>query len=103
MWHVNNKGELNPAFKGDAAGYDAIHAWVRRRKRKPIVCVRCQKVPPADLANTSGRYLRNLSDWKYLCRKCHMHTDGRSAKLAASGRARKGIPKSQWRRKGEST
>ena len=72
-----NVGEDNPAYKGEDAGYGAIHAWVRRRKPKPKVCERCENPAKLDLANKSGEYSRDLSDWEYICRKCHMSGDGR--------------------------
>jgi hypothetical protein len=93
---VHNRGRANPAYKGKAAKYGAIHAWVRRRKPKPLVCEDCKSQPPRDLANISGLYKRALSDYEYLCRACHMAKDGRSAKLRESGQKRKGIPMSYW-------
>lgn len=30
-----------------------------------------------DIANVSQRYLRDISDWRWLCRRCHMISDGR--------------------------
>jgi hypothetical protein len=84
-----NLGESNPSFKGKEAGYAAIHAWVRRRKLKPKLCENCKTEPPRDLANTSGKYLRDLEDWKYLCRRCHMDSDDRNNRLRESGKSRK--------------
>ena len=57
------------------AGYDAIHAWVRRRKVKPKFCEKCKKNFSYDLANISGKYLRSISDYLYLCRSCHKIMD----------------------------
>ena len=88
-WHVDNSGENNPSFKGDKAGYGAIHAWVRRRKIKPELCEKCKIEPPRDLANKSGKYLRDLYDWEYLCRRCHMNSDDRNEQLRQSGKSRK--------------
>lgn len=84
-----NYGELNPSFKGDNAGYAAIHAWVKRRRLVPALCDNCVLVPPVDLANKSGKYLRDLNDWDYLCRKCRMDSDGRNQRLRESGKSRK--------------
>ena len=84
-----NAGENNPSYKGEKAGYGAIHAWVRRRLPKPKKCQRCKWRPPADLANKSGKYLRDLIDWEYLCRKCHMDSDGRNERLRQSGKSRR--------------
>lgn len=88
-WHVNNIGENNPAYKGDAVGYEAVHIWVRKRKPKPKGCEFCGREVPLDLANKSGKYSRDLDDWNYICRKCHMDSDGRNEQLRRSGQSRK--------------
>lgn len=50
-----------------------------------------------DLANKSGKYLRDLSDWWYLCRKCHMTIDGRIEKVQIRMAASKiPIPPCYW-------
>lgn len=64
-------------WKGDSVGYTALHNWVRRWKIKPTKCEHCNKVPPYDLANVSQKYRRELTDWLWLCRRCHMIQDGR--------------------------
>lgn len=76
--HLGNK---NPMWKGHKAGLSAIHKWVTFRKPKPKLCEFCKKVPPIDLANISQRYYRKLTDWNWLCRKCHMLSDGRLKNL----------------------
>jgi hypothetical protein len=85
MWMVrkmNKKAfskimEKNPQWKGDKVGYDALHGWIRHHKPKPELCERCKAKPPRDLANISGKYLRDINDFEWLCRKCHMEKDGR--------------------------
>lgn len=84
-----NSGEKNGMWKGDEAGYEAIHSWVRKRKIKPLLCERCNKRKSFDLANISGKYLRDIEDFEYLCRKCHMDSDGRNDKLRENGKSRK--------------
>lgn len=83
-----NWGEANPAYKGSMK-YEALHAWVRRRKAKPELCDDCGVNLAVDLANISGKYHRELDDWEYLCRQCHMDKDGRNEQLRLSGLARK--------------
>jgi hypothetical protein len=78
---LTRKDKNNPAWKGDKVGLTALHNWVRRRLLKPKLCQECGKKPPYDLANKSGKYLRDLSDWEYLCRSCHMIKDGRLVKF----------------------
>jgi len=84
-----NTGEKNGMWKGNAVGYQGVHGWVRKRIKKPKWCVRCKKRPAMDLSNISGKYKRELSDWEYLCRKCHMDEDGRNNQLRLSGKSRK--------------
>jgi hypothetical protein len=80
-------GDKNPQWKGDNVGYFALHIWVRLRKEKPDVCDCCEIKPPHDLANKSGEYKRDLDDWMWLCRRCHMQLDGRLNKLVEKNRA----------------
>ncbi len=72
-------GELNPNWAGDNVKYGQLHSWVKKRFKKPSKCVRCSE-QPYDLAN-KGMYNRNLENWEWLCRKCHMKGDGRLNKL----------------------
>lgn len=74
----NSKGELSEMWKGDDARLPAIHCWVRSRKPKPKLCECCNTNVPYDLANISGEYHRDVNDFEWLCRKCHMRKDGRA-------------------------
>lgn len=85
-----NLAENNGVWAGDSVGYGALHAWIKRRLFKPNVCQSCRTVPPYDLAN-KGTYDRDLQNWEWLCRSCHMAKDGRAQKLVQAGRGgRKG-------------
>lgn len=56
--------------------YWAIHAWVRRNKIKPDKCVECGlQNKNIWWANISGKYMRDLDDYKALCCKCHRKMD----------------------------
>jgi hypothetical protein len=68
--------ETNPNWKGDDVGYAALHEWIGNRKPKPELCEICRKKPPRDLANISGEYKRDIDDYHWLCRSCHMKKDG---------------------------
>ena len=77
--------ENNPNWNNDV-GYNGLHNWVRQHKLKPELCESCGLVSPHDLANISHTpnpetYTRDLGNWEYLCRKCHMKKDGRLNKL----------------------
>lgn len=76
--HTNEK---NSMWKGDKVGKAALHDWVKRNKPKPDFCENCEKVPPYDLANISQEYKRDVNDFKWLCRSCHMKEDGRLKQL----------------------
>ena len=69
--------ELNPNWKGNEVGLINLHGWIRRRKPKPKFCEECKKRKPYDLVNISGKYKRDINDFEWLCRKCHMVKDGR--------------------------
>lgn len=67
-----NKGSKHGLWKGNAAGYSAVHRWVRRNKPKPDYCEICHKRADVDLANITGVYKRDFNNWMYQCHECHM-------------------------------
>ena len=73
--HDIKLGDKNPFWKGDNVGNYALHAWLRRNLHKPELCEFCNMIPSYDLANITGIYKRDFSNWKYLCRSCHMKFD----------------------------
>jgi hypothetical protein len=75
-------GKKNPNWQGDNIKYNGLHRWVERRIEKPDICPRCKKRPAIDLTN-KGVYDRNLDNWEYLCRHCHMKEDGRLKQLTS--------------------
>lgn len=73
---LDNRNEKHHNWKGDKVTKgSALHKWVRRRLPEPEKCAKCKKKKPLDLSNKSGKYLRELSDWWYLCRSCHIGYD----------------------------
>ena len=76
-----NRDSEHGLWKGDNVGHSALHGWVKRRLPKPELCEICNIKPAMDLANKSGSYIRNLDDWYWLCRSCHMQSDGRILNL----------------------
>jgi hypothetical protein len=63
-------------WKGDKAGYTSIHYWVHRRKPKPLGCEKCKKEKNRlELSNNSGKYLRDIKDYEWLCCSCHKYKD----------------------------
>ena len=85
--YENTTGENHPAWKGDSCGYSSIHDWVKRQTERPSECEDCSvpdrrilqshgvEIGYLHLANISGKYLREITDWKYLCPRCHSKLD----------------------------
>lgn len=72
-----NLNESNGMWKGNNVGRGALHVWIKKRKPKPNLCGKCHKNKPYDLTNISGKYKRDVNDFEWLCRRCHMIKDGR--------------------------
>ncbi len=72
-------GVISPSWKGENASYYAKHSWISRRLGKPEACEECGlnnlSGRQINWANISGKYLRDISDWKRLCLKCHRAFD----------------------------
>ena len=81
------RGEDNPNWKGDKVGYTALHEFVAKRIQKPELCVRCNSRPVKDLS-CNGEYNRDLTNWEWLCRSCHLKKDGRDHKGEKNGSAK---------------
>jgi hypothetical protein len=85
------RGKDNPFWKG--GGYKYIHFAVRRIKPK-TPCEMCGARKWVDLVfkdhsagvKTPERYTMNPADYRWLCRKCHIKTDGRGKRLAQSAK-----------------
>lgn len=73
--------ESNPNWKGDKAGYDAIHRWVYHHLGKPKECVYCGSEEWIEWASISHQAKRDLNDYIPLCAKCHRDYDNWSQKL----------------------
>lgn len=73
------KGEKNPSWKGNNAGYSAKHKWVESLLGRPEQCEQCGKdgltKQQIHWANMDHKYKRNLKDWKRWCASCHFKYD----------------------------
>ena len=77
----DQRGPLNPCWKGDKAGYQAMHLRVRTARGNPTSCSICQRSGCIiDWANLSGNYA-DVADYAAMCRSCHTTYDGRVANL----------------------
>lgn len=78
----SRKGSKHPLWQGDNTSYTSLHSWVRTNYEIPRNCENCNEEKPLDAANVSGEYRReDRNDWKFLCRRCHMKSDGRLIKF----------------------
>ncbi len=68
---------INHTWRGDDVHIGTLHQWIKTYKPKPKLCESCHIKPPRDCANISGNYLRDVNDFEWLCRRCHMLKDGR--------------------------
>lgn len=69
-------GKNNWNWKGENAGYNTIHTWVRRWKGKPDYCQLCGTIKKRyTWANIDHKYRRNLDDYISLCYSCHRYYD----------------------------
>jgi hypothetical protein len=68
-------GSINPSWKGDEVGYGALHDYIKDRLIRPDQCQNCSSSRFIQLSNISGEYKRDITDWQWLCAKCHYHYD----------------------------
>lgn len=66
----------------NTTAYKLLHERLRRKYPHNGTCSDCKvETSKLDLANISQNYLDDITDWEYLCRRCHMLKDGRMANL----------------------
>ena len=71
----DQRGELNHMWKGEDAGYKALHLRVRTERGKPEFCEACNSTTlRTEWANISGDYA-DTNDYLSLCLKCHRLLD----------------------------
>lgn len=79
----NQSGEANHMWRGDAAGYQALHLRVESVRGKPQLCEWCGNAEGRmEWANISGDYA-DINDYARLCVSCHRVYD--AARRAATG------------------
>lgn len=76
--HNNLRGKYHRNWKNNP-GKSALHSWVIRYRGTPMECEECRiiglKSKLYHWANISGKYKRDLKDWKRLCFYCHRKFD----------------------------
>ncbi|MFJ1765048.1 hypothetical protein ACIOD2_32305 [Amycolatopsis sp. NPDC088138] len=94
------KGADNAHWKGDEAGYHAVHYRLRRMIGRPNECSCCGtrdegsrydwalnwEGNPTVQDGPHGQYSTNLDDYVRMCRPCHRQMDARHARDIEFGR-----------------
>ena len=72
----NQIGKNNSGWKGDKAGYSALHYRVENKRGKPKKCSMCdtEKAKRYEWANMTGKY-EDVYDYVRLCKSCHHKLD----------------------------
>lgn len=73
----NQRTTRSSSWKGDKAGYKALHVRVNNAKGKASECSHCGTADPDktyEWANLSGHYA-DINDYARLCRSCHRQYD----------------------------
>lgn len=78
----DQSGENNNNWRGDEAGYQALHKRLYALHGKPDRCTVCGTTTAAvfDYANLTGNYA-DPDDYAAMCRSCHARHDGKIANL----------------------
>jgi hypothetical protein len=73
----DQRGPRNSSWKGDRAGYQALHLRVYQAKGRPTACSVCGTTTARafDWANLTGNY-QDITDYAAMCRSCHWRYDG---------------------------
>lgn len=68
-----NVGKNNGNWNPNRDSYYIVHHWVNETLGKPNKCEDCNTTNAKryEWANISKQYLKDISDWKRLCRSCH--------------------------------
>jgi hypothetical protein len=74
---IVKKAELSPNWKTENISYNLRHRRIEKLLGKPSKCEHCgiTEAKQYDWANISKEYKLDTSDWKRLCRKCHVIYD----------------------------
>jgi len=75
-------GIKNGHWKGDKVGRHALYKWVRKYKPISSTCAYCNTEKGImELFNLSGEFKRDINDFIFLCRSCHMKRGRRSRRI----------------------
>ena len=74
---ANNNNKRIYFEDGTSMKYVSLHTWVRNQKGKPLFCSNSSshEAKRYEWANISGRYRKDVNDYKSLCPSCHRKED----------------------------
>lgn len=75
--HYDQSGERGNNWKGNKAGYFALHIRVRGQRGKPCFCEVCKTIDKNktyEWSNLTGNFV-NIMDYKRMCKSCHNKYD----------------------------
>lgn len=81
---IHKIGPDHPQWKGDKAGYHALHARVSKQRGKPKHCDLCDTTSPRKRygwANMTGKY-NDVNDYIRVCHKCHRRVKWNKARIS---------------------
>jgi hypothetical protein len=73
----DQRGPANSTWRGDSAGYTALHSRIHRQRGQPSRCEKCGTEDPSmryEWANLTGRY-EDIDDYARMCLPCHRRYD----------------------------
>jgi hypothetical protein len=73
--HAPQQGSENPNWKGDQAGYAAVHRWLGRTFPKMGTCEWCQETAATEYALMAEEHTRDREAYAELCVPCHRGYD----------------------------
>lgn len=81
--HKGKTGDKAGNWKGDEAGYFALHLRISKQLGRPKLCEICRttdKRKRYEWANLTGDYA-NVKDYRRMCQSCHRRYDNRKKVL----------------------
>lgn len=88
-------GNKNPQWKGNKVKYRSLHQWIVNNYGKANKCsnhdCKIKKPKKFHWANISGKYRREITDYRPLCASCHLkshYKDGTHSRLSHLKRKR---------------
>ena len=81
----DQRAEANHMWKGDGAGYKAMHLRVYSERGAPACCTKCgtREASRYEWANLTGNY-QDVNDYQRMCVACHRQFD--AARRRATGK-----------------